>query len=90
MLIEALLGVVSLIIKGALTVLQLPDLPDTIKNTALDVVLWIARGCQIVAAFTDFTYLLALLTFVLMLSGVFTAYHIVMWIVHKIPFLNIH
>ena len=89
MLIEALLGLVSLVIKGALAVLRLPDLPDTVKDTALDVVKWIARGCQIVAAFTDFTYLLALFAFVVTLSSAFTAYRVVMWLVRKIPFLNI-
>lgn len=90
MLIEALLGLVSLIIKGALAVISLPELPAKVKSVALDVVVWIARGCQIVAAWTDFTYLLALLSLVMTVSAVFTSYRVVMWILKKIPFINIH
>lgn len=90
MLIEALLGLVSLIIKGALAVISLPELPAKVKSVALDVVVWIARGCQIVAAWTDFTYLLALLALVMTVSAVFTSYRVVMWILKKIPFINIH
>lgn len=90
MLIEAVLGLVLQIVRLLLLPIQIDDLPDAIKEKALEAFLLIVRGGQVVAAYTHFSYLVVLLTFVLAVNALIAGYRLIMWVLKKIPFLNIH
>ena len=49
----------------------------------------IASGCRILAAYTDFDYLLILLGLSIAVATFYNLYRLIRWILRKIPFINV-
>lgn len=79
---------------SVLSVLFLPfkiaSLPAEVSSWFLVFLGYLADGVAIVAAYTDFAFLMVLVGIAVTISGIVSAYHILMWILKKIPFLGIH
>ena len=89
MLIEALMGLVLHIINFLLLPMEIEDLPETFYTVLGTLVAKLVRGATIVGTYIHGTYIVALLGFVVAFDAAIVAYHLVMWIIRKIPFLNI-
>lgn len=89
MLIEAVLGLFLTLFRLFLLPVQIEGFPDQVKSVLLDVILLLIRGCEVLAVYTHFSYILVLLGIVVSVSAAINVYRVVMWILKKIPFLNI-
>ena len=91
MIINAVLSVVLWLLDLSLSQIEVfGDEPmEAVALVVADVFNWIARGCQILSAYTDFSYLLILLGLVFIINAFHFSYKVILWILRKIPFLNI-
>lgn len=83
LLLDAIYGIMS-----TLMVLDIPDLPQEVHNyidTAFD---YIVAGAGIVANYTPLDYLMILFGVLLAIDAGILIYHLVMWIIRKIPMLG--
>lgn len=67
------------------------DFPNWVGDSTIiaQFLAYIASGVEIVATYTHFTYLLTLLGLVIAIDTFFMAYKFVMWVLRKLPFVNI-
>lgn len=89
MIFEVVLNILALLLDVVLWPLKIAALPDVVKETFFMALTYLADGIAIVAAYTDFAFLVALFTFAMVVDGVYMSYNVVMWILRKIPFLGI-
>lgn len=88
MIIELLLDVIYNIM-SKLMVLNIPDLPTEVHgyiDTAFD---YIVAGAGVVANYVPLDYLMILFTVLLAIDAGILVYHLVMWVLRKIPMLGI-
>lgn len=90
MIINALLNLILLLLSGVFNALEL-DLPtwQVVVLNITEFIGYIAAGCRVVAAYTDFSYLLVLLGLSVLVSAFYNGYKLIRWILRKIPFINI-
>ncbi|MBQ8921414.1 MAG: hypothetical protein IJ060_04540 [Oscillospiraceae bacterium] len=89
MIINALLRVVLVLLGILFAPLSLVALPASVSSIFLGAVGWLINGFRIIAVYTDLSYLLVLFGIVAAFDAVLWLYKIIMWILRKIPFLNI-
>lgn len=71
---------------------ELPAIPDEVYDVFYTAVEYISTGFKVLAAFVGagtMTYLMILLSLVLVMFGLYAAYSLIMFIIRKIPFVNI-
>lgn len=90
MIVEALLGLVSWIIDILLFPLEIEELPQKFAEILLMITSFFLRAASIIAAYIDTPYILALLGFVISFNAVLALFDFIMWVLRKIPFINIH
>ena len=90
MIVEALLGLVSWIIDILLFPLEIEELPQKVAEILLMITSFFLRAASIIAAYIDTPYILALLGFVISFNAVLALFDFIMWVLRKIPFINIH
>lgn len=90
MIVEALLGLVSWIIDILLFPLEIQELPQKFAEIMALITTYFLRAASIIAAYIDTPYILALLGFVISFNAVLAAFDFIMWVLRKIPFINIH
>ena len=92
MIVEALLGLVAWILDILLFPLDIQEIPQTTAEVFLEIVSYLTKGAQIVHAFlgSNSAYIVALLGFVISFNAVLALFDLIMWILKKIPFINIH
>lgn len=81
-LLLAVLGVLFLPIKMAL-------FPSAVANVVLTIISAIGTGAGVMKTFCHWSYISTLLSFILGMNVMVSAYHVIMWGLKKIPFLNI-
>lgn len=83
-----------LLLKGLLSLFLLPlriiTFPAAVATVFAQLLLLLVQGADFVGAFMHTSYIGSLLAFVLSVSVFMSGYRLVMWILRKIPFLNIH
>lgn len=89
MLIDALLDFLVMLLGLLLEPLKMDVLPAQIALVVADFIGYISAACGIIAEYTHFTYLLALLGVCIAVDMVSTLYRALMWVLRKIPILNI-
>ena len=91
MLLSILFGVAFLIVNVIwLLIPQLPSLPDSILNTlSSGVGLLIDNGLSIVSLFIDYNIFKVCVGVAIAIVVAEPFYYIVMWLLRKIPFINI-
>lgn len=88
MILESLMTIVYNVI-DKLMILHIPALPDGVMgyiDTAFD---YMATGAGILANYTPLGYLLTLFGVLLAVDVAIVLYHLVMWILRKIPMAGI-
>ena len=89
MIIEALMGLVTWIIRAILIPVDIQSLPETFATVLLIFTDKMIRAATIIGTYIHGAYIVALLTFVVAFESAIVVYHVVLWILKKIPFLNI-
>lgn len=89
MIIEFFLNLILGFFRVVLIPDHIEDLPDTLTTTLATLSAILIDGIRIINAFIDETYIAALIVFVIAFNGAITAYHVIMWVLRKIPFLGI-
>ena len=89
MLIEAIFGALLWGLKLLLLPMDIEDLPESFYTVLGVLVTKLIRAFTIIAAYVHGTYLAALLAFVLAFDGIILLYHLVLFILKKIPFIGI-
>lgn len=84
-LLTFVLGFFTLFLSG----MQWFDFPFAVTEFTLNFISWLVQGVSFVNAWIDTTYVYSLLTFLLSFSALVHGYHVFMWVLKKIPFLNI-
>ena len=89
MIVNALMTLL-LSVFGVLTLpIDIPSMPDSVKEVLAIALDYITSGMAIVANFTNFGYLVTLFTLVLIADAGIMVYKVVMWVLRKIPVLGI-
>lgn len=88
MIIEMLLTVVYNLF-DLLLIIELPSLPEGVTEYISIIFEYMVAGAGILANYTPFAYLITLFYVVLLVDGGIRLYHFVMWILNKIPMLDI-
>ena len=89
MIVEALLGLIAWILEFVLLPLEIEELPQTFATVAASILSYIVQGVSILCAYIHPVYIGALLAFVISFNAAINAYRLVLFIVKKIPFLDI-
>lgn len=89
MIIELLLNAILLLISAACIPLTLISFPSSVLSVIATAMTYITGGFRIVAFYTHFVYLLDLFAICISFDVLLRAYKVIMWILRKIPFLNI-
>lgn len=89
MLVQALLTLILGLFTVFLSGFQLGSFPASVASFMLDFIDWLVTGVTFVNAWIDTTYVYTLLMFLLAFGAAVDGYHALMWVLKKIPFLNI-
>lgn len=89
MVIKLCLDLILILFRGLLSGVELAGLPAEVSAMILTLIAKLGEGAAIVNAYIDTTYIGVLFGFVLTVIALQNAYRLFMWIVIKIPFLNI-
>lgn len=89
MIIKSLFDIVSSLILWMLNLINLPDMPDMIVNVLEQLKGYLLQGANILALFINWDLLMLLCNICLILIIARESYSLLMWVIQKIPFLNI-
>lgn len=89
MIITGLLSLLVAFLGLLLSPLSLLPIPEGVQSVLTTGIGYLMNGFEIIAAYTHFSYLLSLFTFVMGLEVALLGYKVVMWIIRKIPFFNV-
>lgn len=89
MLIDTLLNVIVAFLRIVLIPFSVATLPADVASTVTLALGYLSDGVAIVAGYTHFSYLVALFALSATVETFFFGYHIIMWILRKIPFIGI-
>lgn len=88
MIIQALLdGIYN--IMSVLFVFDIPDLPGEVHSYIETAFEYIVAGAGLLANYTPLSYLMILFGVLLAVDAGIVIYHLVMWIIKKIPMLGV-
>lgn len=83
-LLELLYGLLDLML-----IFEIPKLPTEVTNYVNTLFGYLETGASILANYTPLGYLLILFGILLLVDAAIMVYHFVMWILKKIPMINI-
>lgn len=89
MIIKALLDLIYTIFNVLTLPLDIPDLPPELNNIVSTMVEYIGFGLGILANYTHLDYLLTLFGIVVAIDVGLLLYKLVMFVIKKIPMLNV-
>lgn len=89
MIISGLLDLIYNLVTTVLSVINLPDIPEAGKGYITQFQEIISDGINLLGTYIDFSYIKVLLTIFITIILAEELYHLVMWIIKKIPLLNI-
>lgn len=80
------LAVLRLLLLPAKTII----FPVQVSAVVLQIIQYIATGAGVMKTFTHWSYISSLFAFIISLEVCTSAYHVIMWVFKKVPFINIH
>lgn len=85
---ELVLAVLRLLLSGIALVVPSADW-QSVQAVMSDVYGYLEQGAGVVAAYTHFSYLCTLLSLVVLVKTFLAGYHLIMWILRKIPYWGV-
>lgn len=89
MIIELVMNVIYSVISLLTTPINIPDLPAQLANIISSVADYISIGIGILSNYTHYTYLAVIFGVIIAVDIAMHLYQLVMFILRKIPFLNL-
>lgn len=89
MIVEALFNLVMNFLEFAFSWLALPGLPDEVQAVIDEFQTAITQGIGIIGIFIDWNMVLKLIPFVIVIINLSKVWSLVMFVLRKIPFLNV-
>lgn len=89
MIIDALLDLLSVILEWILGVFDIPDMPPELETVLDTFTGYLTMGIALLQNYTHMDYLLALFAIVVAFDVCVGAYHVIMWVLRKIPMFGI-
>lgn len=89
MLIEMLLNLLFNVFSALTSAINLPSFPTEVTNILNSFVEYVTMGIGILANYTHLPYLLTLFGIVVAVEAGILLYKFVMWVLRKIPMINI-
>lgn len=89
MIVKLCMQLVVSFVQLLLSGISMLDLPDEALDVLADIYTALEQGAAVLAAYTHFDYLCALLSVVISLNVVLGTYHFIMWVLRKVPFLGV-
>lgn len=89
MIIYGLLELVLAVLSILFLPLKMALFPASVATVVLQILDALATGAGVMKTFCHWTYISTLLAFIIGMNVLTTGYHVIMWGLRKIPFLNI-
>lgn len=89
MIIEGLINLIYSLFATLTSVIKVPPMPEGVMDIIDTAFGYISTGIQIVSNFTHLQYLLVLFGVIFALDVAIFLYHIILWVLKKIPMLGI-
>lgn len=89
MIVELIFDLIYAVLSVLTLALKMPAMPVKVVEIIATAMDYITSGLAIVSAYVDMSYLLTLFGIIAVIDFVIVAYHIIMWILRKIPILGI-
>lgn len=89
MIVELVFDLIYAVLSVLTLSLKLPSMPVKVVEIIATAMDYITSGIAIVSAYVDMSYLLMLFGVIFAIEVALLAYHIIMWILRKIPILGI-
>lgn len=89
MIIYGLLEVVLAVLSVLFLPLRMALFPASVSTVILQIISALATGSGVMKNFCHWSYISTLLSFIIGMNVCVSGYHLIMWILRKIPFLNI-
>lgn len=89
MIVELVFDLIYAVLSVLTLALKLPSMPVKVVEIIATAMDYITSGIAIVSAYVDMSYLLMLFGVIFAIDVALLAYHIIMWILRKIPILGI-
>ena len=90
MIIYGLLELVLAVLSVLFLPIKMAVFPVSVATVVLEILDALATGAGVMKTFCHWSYISGLLSFIIGMNVMVTAYHVIMWGLRKIPFLNIH
>lgn len=90
MILEAILSLILIILQNVFSWLNLPNFPDEVFNAIYSFVDFLCTNVSFLGFFIRPNTIAIALPILIILLNFERLYHFVMWILKKIPVLNIH
>lgn len=90
MIIYALLEIVLAVLGVLFLPIKMAVFPVSVASVVLSILDAIATGAGVMKTYCHWSYISGLLAFIIGMDVLVTGYHVIMWGLRKIPFLNIH
>lgn len=85
MIIEGLLNLILWLLGLLMTPIDIPDLPQGVSTALSYMYTYLADGAGILAAFTHYHFLMALLAIVFVIDAALLLWKFIRWVIQKIP-----
>lgn len=85
---DLILAVLRLLFSGIALVFPSADW-QAVQAVMSDVYGYLEQGASVLSAYTHFTYLCNLLSLVILLNTFLFGYHLIFWIIRKIPYFHV-
>lgn len=89
MILQRIMDIIYELIQGMLFAYSVPKAPDAVIDTIDQAEQFIIMGIQIANQYFHVPYLAYLLSIVLRVEIILFVYHLIMWVVEKIPVADI-
>ena len=89
MIIELLINLIYVVFSALTLVIKVPGMPVKVIEIMATVVDYITSGIAVVSNFIDMSYVLILFSLVAIVDVAVMLYHVIMWVLRKIPILGI-
>ena len=89
MIIEGLLSLLLTLLSALLLPFRMIAFPASVANVVLQLIGYLGTGARVMKYYTHWSYISGLLAFIISMQAFVSGYHLVMWVLKKIPFLNI-
>lgn len=89
MIVYGLLELLVAFLRVVFLPIRMIAFPAQFSGMILQIIGYIAQGARVMKTFCDWSYISLLLAFIISMNAFVAGYSLIMWVLRKIPLLNI-